>query len=425
MRVKPPTRAILAVFTMIFIIGLSAACAKTSAPASSPTQTASLIATPAPARKTGLALTPPMGWNSFNHFGCAINDKLVRETADAMVSSGMQAAGYEYIILDDCWMAPGRDANGNLYGDPAKFPNGMKTVADYIHSKGLKFGLYLDRGTKTCAGYPGSYGYEVQDANMLASWGVDYIKDDNCSVVGKLMDDYTNMHNALEATGRPIVFSMCSWGFPGILVPQMGIAQLWRTSSDIKDTWDRMINIGEANNIYAAYAGPGHWNDPDMLEVGNGGMTNVEYRTHFSLWAMEAAPLIAGNDLRSMDQATIDILTAPEIISVDQDALGIQGTQVSGSGPNNLLEVWSKPLSAKNTYAIMLLNRLEVDTNISVYWSDLGLSKGPATVRDLWSRTDIGVLYNGYSPIVPAHGVVLIRVTSISDSHSPAPLPPQ
>ena len=390
------------------------------APSSTPSPPPILSLTPLPVqtiteeptRANGLALTPPMGWNSFNHFGCAINEALVRETADAMVASGMQAVGYQYVIIDDCWMAPTRDANGNLQGDPKKFPNGMKAVADYIHTKGLKFGLYLDRGTKTCGGYPGSYGYEVQDANQLASWGVDYVKYDNCAVVGKLYADYTKMHEALVATGRPIVFSMCSWGFPGILVPQLDIAQLWRTSSDIKDNWDRMIQIGEANNIYAAYAEPGHWNDPDMLEVGNGGMTDIEYRTHFTMWAFMAAPLIAGNDLQNMDEATKLILTAPEVIAIDQDPLGIQGTLVSNLSSSNGLEVWSKMLSGSNTRAMMFLNRTTQAARIVAYWNEIGLPIGSATVRDLWEQKDLGVYNYGYIANVPAHGVVLLKVSS-------------
>ena len=226
------------------------------------------------------------------------------------------------------------------------------------------------------------------------------------------MDDYTKMHNALIATGRPIVFSMCSWGFPGMLVAELGLAQLWRTSSDIKDDWDRMITIGEANNIYADYAGPGHWNDPDMLEVGNGGMTNTEYRAHFTMWAMMAAPLIAGNDLRNMDQATKNILTAPEVIAINQDPFGIQGTLVGSLSRSDGLEVWSKPLSGSNTRAVMLLNRSEEDASISVYWDKIGLPSGPATVRNLWDRTDRGVFSNGYGASVPSHGVVLIKVVS-------------
>ena len=410
---------------LLVILVLITSCVKAPVPTSTPTPAPTSTITPTPLSAwESLASTPPMGWNSFNRFGGSINETLIRETADALVSSGMQAVGYQYVIIDDGWMAPDRDANGNLQPDPNKFPGGMKSLADYVHSKGLKFGLYLDRGTKTCGGLPGSYGHEIQDANKLASWGVDYIKDDNCSVVGKLLDDYTNMHNALQATGRPIVFGICSWGFPGILIPEMDIAHLWRTSSDIKDTWDRMLIIGEANNVYAAYAGPGHWNDPDMLEVGNGGMTDVEYRTHFSLWAIMAAPIIAGNDLRDMSQATRDILTAPEVIAVDQDALGVQGTLISQPNSKDGLEVWSKPLSGTDTVAVMLLNRSEQAANISANWSDLGLPYGPALVRDLWDRADRGLFTNSYSANVPAHGVVLVKIVS-SGSSSATATPPK
>jgi alpha-galactosidase len=405
---------------LLFILVLPvllAGCSLASTPASTPTPAATSTITPIPLSAwDSLAATPPMGWNSFNRFGGSINETLIRETADAMVSSGMQAAGYQYVIIDDGWMAPERDANGDLQPDHQKFPGGMKALVDYVHSKGLKFGLYLDRGTKTCGGLPGSYGYEIQDANQLASWGVDYVKDDNCSVVGKLYEDYTNMRNALQATGRPIVFSMCSWGFPGILVPELDIAHLWRTSSDIKDTWDRMITIGEANNVYAPYAGPGHWNDPDMLEVGNGGMTDVEYRTHFSLWAIMAAPLIAGNDLRNMSQVTRDILVAPEVIAIDQDPLGIQGTLKSQPNSKSGLEVWSKPLSGTGAMAVMLLNRSEQAADIKVNWEDIDLPAGPALVRDLWDRADRGLFTDSYSANVPPHGVVLVKITSSVDT---------
>jgi alpha-galactosidase len=217
---------------------------------------------------------------------------------------------------------------------------------------------------------------------------------------------------------------MCSWGFPGILVPQLGIAQLWRTSSDIKDNWDSMIKIGEANNTYAFYARPGHWNDPDMLEVGNGGMTDIEYHTHFTMWAIMAAPLIAGNDLRNMDPATKNILTAPEVIGINQDPLGIQGTLISSLSESNGLEVWSKTLSGTNTQAVMLLNRSEETANILVYWNDIGLPVGPATVRDLWEQTDRGVFYNGYIANVPAHAVVLVKIIS-TGGPMPKLLPPK
>ena len=360
-----------------------------------------------------LAATPPMGWNTFNHFGCGYDEVVIREIADAMVSSGMQAAGYEYVVLDDCWMARSRDENGNLVPDPDKFPTGMQAVTDYVHAKGLKFGLYLDRGTLTCAGYPGSYGYEVQDAALLASWGVDYIKYDNCEAVGKLIEDFTAMHDALQATGRPIVFSMCTWGFPGTYFSDLDLVHLWRTTSDIQDTWTSMLKIMGANNSYASFAGPGGWNDPDMLEVGNGGMTEVEYRTHFSMWAFMAAPLMAGNDLRTMDRVTRDILTAPEVIAVNQDPLGNQGKRITRSAED--LQVWSKILSGTDVRAVALLNLSEAAAGITVNWSDIGLPAGAAAVRDLWARLDLGTFAQDYTAQVPAHGVVLIKVVSTGE----------
>jgi alpha-galactosidase len=362
-----------------------------------------------------LAPTPPMGWNSYNHFNCEINETLIRETADAMVSSGMQSAGYEYVIIDDCWMASARDPDGSLPPDPKKFPSGMKALADYVHAKGLKLGIYLDRGTETCGHFPGSYGYEVQDANRIASWGIDYLKYDNCSPApgSSLVSDFTKMSNALQAAGRPIVFEMCSWGFPGSWVASGKVAHLWRTTSDIKDTWESIMSIMDANSVSAAFAGPGAWNDPDMLEVGNGGMTDTEYRSHFTMWAIMAAPLIAGNDLRNMDPATIDILTAPEVIAVDQDPLGNQGVLVGNIEGTKKPEVWAKVLSGNNVRAVALLNRSDEPAVITVQWTDLGLPSGPAKVRDLWRRMDLGEKTNGYAETVPAHGVVLIKVESL------------
>jgi alpha-galactosidase len=351
-----------------------------------------------------------MGWNSFNHFGCNLDETIIHETADAIVANGMQAAGYRYVNLDDCWMAPARDAGGNLQPDPKKFPGGIKALADYVHAKGLKLGIYLDRGTKTCGGYPGSYGHEVQDANLLASWGIDLLKYDNCSPVGNMVADYQKMSAALKATGRPILFSMCSWGFPGYWIIGSNVAHMWRTTSDIQDKWARMLIILDANNVYAPFAGPGHWNDPDMLEVGNGGMSDVEYRSHFTLWAIMAAPLIAGNDLRNMRPATRDILTAPEVIAVDQDVLGMQGTRVSETAAADKPEIWSKILSGVNARAVVLFNRSEEAVDITVTWNEIGLPSGPATVRDLWDRIDRGVFSDQYTAHVLPHGVVLVKI---------------
>jgi alpha-galactosidase len=367
-----------------------------------------------------LAATPPMGWNSWNKFAGNITDTLVRGIADAMVSTGMQAAGYQFINIDDMWQAANRDSSGNIVPDGTKFPNGMKALADYVHSKGLKLGVYSDRGTKTCSGRPGSYSYETKDAQTYASWGVDYLKYDNCSPAAgsNIQTDYTNMANALKATGRPIVFSVCAWWFYDW---ETSIGQLWRTGTDIKDNWTSFISLLNNNGGWssrysgasygspglAQYAGPGHWNDPDMLEVGNGGMTDTEYQSHFSLWAIMAAPLIAGNDLSKMSAATKDTLTNADVIAVDQDPPGIQGKPISTS---TTLEVWSKKLSGTQTYAVVLFNRTAASADITVTWSSLGLTSTSATVRDLWSHTDLGSTATQYTATVPSHGVVMLKV---------------
>ena len=361
-----------------------------------------------------VARTPPMGWNTFNHFGCDYDETVILEITDALIESGMQAVGYEYINLDDCWMAQERSEEGNLVPNPEKFPNGLQAVIDYVHSKGLKIGIYLDRGTQTCAGYPGSYGYEEQDAQLLASWGIDYLKYDNCDAVGKIIDDFTTMHDALVATGRPIVFSMCTWGFPGSYFVGLDLVHLWRTTSDIQDNWRSVKSIMGANNAYAAYAGPGHWNDPDMLEVGNGGMTDTEYKSHFTLWAIMAAPLIAGNDLRQMSQTTKEILTAPEVIAVNQDQLGVQGKRVAGYSADH--QVWSKILSGEDIRAVALFNASEEPADITVHWEKIGLPEGKAEVRDLWGPVDLGEFTDSFTATdIPPHGVVLVKVSSVTE----------
>jgi len=285
----------------------------------------------------GLAKTPPMGWNSWNIFQTNINEKVIKEIADVMVSSGMKAAGYKYIVLDDGWMSMRRDSiTGNLIPDPKKFPHGMKALADYIHSKGLKFGLYNCAGTNTCQGYPGTRGYEYQDARLYATWGIDYFKYDWCNTKGiNAKEAYTTMSKALQKAGHPIVFSVCEWGLNKPWKWAASVGELWRTTDDIYHVFDGVHDFGTWSALgvmrivdlqkgLRKYAGPGHWNDPDMLEVGNG-MTTSEDRTHFSMWCMLAAPLIAGNDLRKMSKTTLDILTNREVIAVDQDSLGIEG----------------------------------------------------------------------------------------------------
>ncbi|UJR19661.1 hypothetical protein I4U23_022796 [Adineta vaga] len=277
----------------------------------------------------GLGLTPQMGWNSWNHFGCNINEKLIQQTADLMVSTGLAAAGYQYVNTDDCWQVS-RDTNGTIQADPKAFPSGIPALVDYVHSRKLKFGLYSDAGFKTCGGRPASLHYETTDANTYASWKVDYLKYDNCNTDGTAPEiRYPVMRDALNATGRSIFYSMCEWGVdqPALWAPDVGNS--WRTTDDIQDNWKSMLNNIDINNAYADKAGPGGWNDPDMLEVGNGGMTDAEYVTHFSLWAISKAPLIVGCDISKMSAATLATLTHPEIIAINQDPLGVQGKKVS------------------------------------------------------------------------------------------------
>jgi len=324
-----------------------------------------------------LALTPPMGWNSWNKFACdGINEQVIRETADAMVSSGMKDAGYEYIVIDDCWQT-GRDSSGNIIVDAKKFPSGIKALADYIHSKGLKFGIYSCAGNKTCAGRPGSHGHEYQDAISYARWGVDYLKEDWCNTGSQnAKASYTLMRDALYKAGRPIVFSICEWGSNKPWEWAAGIGHLWRTSGDIANNWSKME--GDKGRIWGGsvlanldlqrgleqYAGPGHWNDPDMLEVGNGSLSAAEDRAHFSLWCMLAAPLIAGNDLNNMTKETRSVLTNKELIAIDQDRLGKQGWLIQN---DEYFQIFLKPLSGGDT-AICLFNRGDQPREVNIDW---------------------------------------------------------
>jgi len=366
--------------------------------------TPSLAAHPGPA--PALAPTPPMGWNSWNHFACDVNEQTIRETADAMVSSGMRDAGYRYVVIDDCWQVS-RDGAGTLVADPQRFPHGIKALADYVHSKGLQFGIYTDAGTNTCQGRPGTLGHEVQDARTFAAWGVDYVKEDWCHARGlDAPTQYRKFRDALTHTGRPIILSLCEWGYnqPWDWAPKIG--QLWRTTDDIEDKWGSMLSNLDQSAQHAAVAGPGHWNDPDMLEVGNGGMTDDEYRAHFSLWAVMAAPLIAGNDLRSMSDATRAILTNHEVIAVDQDSLGAQGILVS-EGPADL-QVWAKALH-DGSRAIVLFNRSDSSAKITASFHRAGLYGDSAMVHDLWSHRDLGTFGGSFATTVAPHGVVMIR----------------
>ena len=353
-----------------------------------------------------LAPTPPMGWNSWNKFGCNVSDKLIREMADAVVSSGMQAAGYQYVNIDDCWQVS-RDASGTIVADPTRFPSGIKALADYVHGKGLKLGIYTDAGTGTCEKRPGSLNHEVQDAKTYASWGIDYVKIDWCNAEGLDPEvQYAKFRDALANSGRPIVFSICNWGVktPWRWGPATG--NLWRTTGDINDTYDRMSLIGFGQNGLEKFAGPGHWNDPDMLEVGNGGMKRDEYRTHMALWALLAAPLLAGNDLRNMSPETKELLLNSEVLAVDQDAKGVQGHRVWEEGP---LEIWVKPL-ADESHAVGLFNRSESATKMTLEFKSIG-APASAKLRDLLDHKDLGTAQNSYSAEVPTHGVVLVKVS--------------
>jgi alpha-galactosidase len=376
---------------------------------------AAFFAATLPALDNGLARTPPMGWNSWNKFACNVTEGAVRSVADAMVKSGMKDAGYQYVVIDDCWQAS-RDAEGNIQADATRFSSGIKALADYVHSLGLKFGIYSDAGRKTCGGRPGSRGYEFQDARTYAKWGVDYLKYDWCSTDGQTTkESYTLMHDALQLAGRPIVFSLCEWGNSKPWTWAVPVGNLWRTTTDIVDMWEGkkpgngagVVTIADMQVELADFAGPGHWNDPDMLEVGNGGMSDIEYRSHFSLWCIMAAPLIAGNDIAAMKPAIHDILTNKEAIAVDQDPLGKQGKRVRHE---NDQDVYVKPL-AGGGMAVLLLNRGAAAQNINVTWEQLGLA-GDAAMngRDVWEHQDLGTLAAQFSALVPSHGVAMITL---------------
>ena len=386
----------------------------------------------------GLALTPPMGWNSWNKFACEVNENLIRKAADAMVESGMKAAGYEYIVIDDCWQKS-RDSLGFIVADPVHFPSGIKALADYIHSKGLKFGIYSCAGKLTCQLRPGSRGYEFQDALMYAKWGVDFLKLDWCHTEGQnAKESYELMRDALHKSGRPMVFSMCEWGLSKPWEWARDVAHLWRTTGDILNNWNIpdakkgkvwaggvVINLDMQQDL-EMYAGPGHWNDPDMLEVGNGGLTPAESRAHFSLWCMLAAPLMAGNDLSTMDAATKAILTNKDAIAIDQDPLGAQGYKVKDYGE---FEIYYKPLK-NGDVAICLFNRYDAVLDVNMNWQTLEASlsfKGKAVqpklaidrkdvvlppafeARDLWNKTTI-TTHKNYTAKIAPHDVVLFRL---------------
>jgi alpha-galactosidase len=361
----------------------------------------------APTLDNGLARTPPMGWNSWNKFGCNVSDKLIREVANAISANGMREAGYQYVTIDDCWQVA-RTSQGVIVADSLRFPEGIKALADYVHGKGLKFGIYTDAGRKTCEGRPGSYGYEAIDAKTYAAWGVDYVKIDWCNAEGlDARTQYGIFRDALAASGRKIVFSICEWGSnrPWEWAPAVG--NLWRTTGDIADRWTSVLTLVDLSSQYWSVARPGAWNDPDMLEVGNGGMTITEYRAHFSLWCLLAAPLIAGNDLKNMTPDIKEILTNKEVIAVNQDALGMQGRRAKRDAD---AEVWVKQLKDGGR-AVILFNRRASETSISFTWEQIGYPAHlSASVRDLWAKKDLGKFNGKWVATVPSHGVVMIKV---------------
>jgi alpha-galactosidase len=388
-----------------------------------------VLCTAAHAQKfEGLALTPPMGWNSWNKFACDVNEQLIRETADAMVSSGMKDAGYQYVNIDDCWHGE-RDAQGFIQPDPKRFPSGMKALADYVHSKGLKLGIYSDAGWKTCGGRPGSRGYEFQDALTYAKWGIDYLKYDWCNAEALNAEGaYLTMRNALHQAGRPMILSICEWGNnkPWIWGPKIG--HLWRTTGDITacfdcvkshGTWNAwgVLQILDMQKDLRQYAGPGHWNDPDMLEVGNG-LTPNENRAHFSMWCMLAAPLIAGNDLRKMPKEVSDVLMNKDVIAVNQDPLGIQGFKYS---EKDGVEIWFKPLS-HDDWAMCVLNRTNVTRQVTFDWKNEPVNDTFAkretrfdtvtyAARDLWTKKETGSTKEPLKAEVPGRDVLMLRLS--------------
>ncbi|MEV6498683.1 NPCBM/NEW2 domain-containing protein [Streptomyces prunicolor] len=399
------------------VVGALAAGLLCTAGLAAPAVAAPAQAPVSPALADGQALTPPMGFNNWNSTNCRaeFNESMVEGIADIFVNKGLKAAGYQYVNLDDCWALPSRDADGKLVPDPVRFPHGIKAVADYVHSKGLKLGIYTSAGTKTCndAGFPGGLGHEYSDAQQFADWGVDYLKYDNCNNQGvdaKLR--YNTMRDALKATGRPIVFSICEWGENKPWEWAADVGHLWRTTGDISDNWGSMLSILKQNLPLAPYAGPGHWNDPDMLEVGNGGMTDTEYRSHFSMWSIMAAPLLIGSDLRTATAATFDILDNKEVIAVDQDPLGKQGTVVSSEGGR-----WVVAKEMKDgSRTVALFNESGSAQRIATTAAAVGLpGAGAYTLRDLWQHKSYNTA-GAISATVPAHGTVLVRVSA--DRHA-------
>jgi len=390
-RLKRSIACVVLISSAVFVIGASS--------------------TSAQEHQAPLAATPPMGWNDWYQFECKVTDSVIRAAADALVSSGMKAAGYEYVNVDDCWQGQ-RDPQGFIQPNE-RFPD-MKELADYIHSKGLKFGLYTPPGLKTCAGYEGSYGHEEQDARTYARWGVDFLKYDWCSAEtvyprSEMPTAYKRMHDALLRTGRPMVFSLCQYGLEAVWKwgPAVG-GNLWRTTDDIGGDYSHWSVFGFQQDGLEKYAGPGHWNDPDILQIGIGKTNDDEDRTQMTLWCILAAPLLAGNDLTKMRPETLAILTNPEVIAVDQDQGAVQGRRVWDEGP---LEIWMKPL-ADGGKAVALFNRSTGSLPMTLRLHDIGFD-GRARVRDLWAKKDLGILQNDGTFPVPPHGAILLKVTGV------------
>ncbi|KAG8380961.1 hypothetical protein BUALT_Bualt06G0070900 [Buddleja alternifolia] len=390
----------------------------------------------------GLANTPQMGWNSWNYFRCDFDEKVIKETVDALVTTGLAKLGYNYVNIDDCWAEPTRNSEGKIVPDSKSFPSGVKDLADYIHSKGLKLGIYSDAGLYTCQIRPGSLKHEYDDAALFASWGVDYLKYDNCFNLGIEPEErYPPMRDALNATGRTIFYSLCEWGVNNPALWASKIGNSWRTTDDIEDSWESMTTIADINNKWAAYAGPGGWNDPDMLEVGNGGMTFEEYRGHFSIWALMKAPLIIGCDVRNMTAETYDILTNEEVISVNQvflndlltppsssvifaneissDPLGVQGKKVDSYGPDGCYQIWAGPLSEQR-FVLALWNRCSKPSTITANWGAIGLeSSTTVSVRDLWKHKYVSLnSATSFSAHVDAHACEMYILAPVAAARS-------
>ncbi|WOL09837.1 alpha-galactosidase 1 [Canna indica] len=401
----------LSVMLMVVLLSISIHCIRTESRTLMEADTRrNLLA-------NGLGMTPPMGWNSWNHFFCQINETIIKEAADALVSTGLSEVGYKYVNIDDCWAEYDRDAEGYLVPNKVTFPSGIKALADYVHSKGLKLGIYSDAGYRTCSTQmPGSLGYEQKDAQTFASWGIDYLKYDNCNNGDlKPMERYPEMTRALMSTGRPIFVSLCEWGdmHPALWGDRLGNS--WRTTNDIQDTWESMISRADQNEAYAVYARPGGWNDPDMLEVGNGGMTTDEYIVHFSIWAISKAPLLVGCDVRKMANDTLTILSNKEVIAINQDPLGVQAKKVRMEGD---VEIWAGPLSGYRTVVVLLNRSLNNTYPITAEWDDLGIPpKTAVEAREPWKHVTLEKIFvNKLRAKVRGHSCRMFVLTPVSQS---------